>query len=263
MSGFGMPVDAVRESAWTLDGSPVAGMRNAKPKPLPQRDVGGATIDVYTVPSGKRLLHIATGVVNPSAGAITVQPKIKISGTYYPIVPSQNPGAGVAIVFNAASMFILEAGDTLAYTVGAKVSGVGLNIIPKLVEFDAASPAKTARLIAPAAGDNQLYQCPLGKRALLTQFSVGTWSQAGTLNFFNNAGGSRTFVPHVTPAGSVVTGTSTRTGAGATLADQAQLTTNTAGSLPYVIAPEETIIINFDASVTNSLLWQTLYELDD
>jgi hypothetical protein len=208
--------------------------------------------DLYTVPTGKRALIQGFTCYNTAAGSIVFYSEIKVSGTRYRIA------ANVTVSTNTASSqtvsIVLEAGESLSINTA---TNNGLNVFPQIIEFDSASPLKSARIIGPTTGDNTLYTVPTGKSTLLVSASNAVPPASGAIGtFVTDSGGSRTIIWYVIPSGQSV-GTGYRT----------QATTITASNrgganLPAAtMAAGDFININVDTGNANQVTWTNLVEL--
>lgn len=139
-------------------------------------------VDLYTVPAGKRLLVISGGGMNPTTTPANIvwYFEVKISGTYYRLMTSITTvatGGGGTNTSSGSIDYILEAGEVLA----VNSSALGMNLSASVVLFDATSPMRSVKLIAPASGDNLLYTVPAGKTAWLLGTNGAIWG-ASALN---------------------------------------------------------------------------------
>lgn len=156
--------------------------------------------DLYTVPAGRKAVVTNYVAFNPSAGTIAHYPQLKVSGTYYRLktVNSSTTGTGVGVAL--AAPLVLVAGDILAMNCATTA---GLNCWFTVIEFDAAAPLKTARLLGPATGDNTLYTVPAGKTAAAVSVFGGfsELTQGGPLVVFAADGTNRTIYLNIVNAG--------------------------------------------------------------
>ncbi len=161
--------------------------------------------DLYTVPTGRRAFIGNLQFHNPSAGTIGFYMEIKVSGTYYRISSVSSANAGLSNNnFNAGGIY-LEAGESLSINT---TTTAGLNASIAVVEMDATSPVKSAKLTGASTGHNTLYTCPAGKSAYVTGQGSGMGMGmgnpnvfAGLLNFVSDGGGTRAVTTYLVPSG--------------------------------------------------------------
>ena len=159
--------------------------------------------DLYTCPSGKRAYVVVAFGYNTSAGSITIQPEIKVSGTYYRIgndvTLTTLTGGGIT-----NPEIVLEAGEIFAVNL---TTTNGLNIWVRIIEFDNTSGFKTAKILALANGNNTLYTCPASTIAKMMTTYTNEATGTGAIKYMNASGASRNITNNVVPSGgSVATG---------------------------------------------------------
>jgi hypothetical protein len=213
-------------------------------------NAGTGDIDLYTVPSNRRVLVYGLGVFFTGISSTSCYPEIKVSGSYYKL---QN---GQTIITNSFAQswvfnYIAEAGETIA--VNSSVSGA--NIWLKGIEFDDTSGCKTAKLTSVVNGDNTLYTVPAGKTALILNSNPATLT-SGTLIIWNNSGGTRTYNLFAVPnGGSSDTSNKVRNA----------LSVNAAifNESPFVAALNtgDFIVVNSDASTATQFVYITVCEV--
>lgn len=121
--------------------------------------------DLYTVPSGRRALTMASyRVFNPSAGSILPYIEMKVGGVYYRLGAQPTVGSGGANAVSPVASMVLEAGESLSINT---TTTNGLEISGNVIEIDATSPITRALVTSFTNGDNTLYTVPTGKRAFL------------------------------------------------------------------------------------------------
>ena len=162
--------------------------------------------DVYTVPSGRKA--VVYGFIygnNSGAGAISVTPQIKISGTYYKTGASVSAGTGVVggtvvpgvpILLNAGEIFSINADIA-----GIQVQGV------EIYEFDDTSPLARAQIASFSVGFNTLFTVP-GGATVQVGLAALTGSAGGALAYVNQSGGARSTEMYRCPSGYTLTNTS-------------------------------------------------------
>lgn len=121
--------------------------------------------DVYTCPSGRRAWVGYSGLRNQNAAIRTMRPSWKISGTYYNMNSNNTQVSSSGYNFDSNDNgMILEAGETIAWDAQTSL----LNSYTQIIEFDATNALKTAKIIGVTSGDNTVYTCPSGKKAIIT-----------------------------------------------------------------------------------------------
>mgnify|MGYP001558574089 FL=1 len=153
------------------------------------------------------------------------------------------------------TLYILDAGEIYSITTSAQ----GINHFPRIIEFDDASPIKSAKLFSLVNGDNTLYNCPDNFSAHLL-FGTPQIATQGLFSFSNNSGNTRIVIPYCTPPGSVVSTVLTRCAAGATVLDATVSQGAVTNTLPPRLFEDESIVINSDGIAATSLLWTNVFE---
>lgn len=177
-NGYG-GLDAAGLVLGSLDKNPLFdGMTGAKficsvvPLVMPQ-----TTATFYTVPSNKRALFLAARAVNDvltgSTALITFYPVGFSGGSDLFLTGALAMAAQGGIATHVPAVpFLLEAGEKLNLHFSATGGGAGVvQIQMLLIEFDATSFIKGPKVYASFAGtlvkgDQTLYTCPSGKRAM-------------------------------------------------------------------------------------------------
>jgi hypothetical protein len=161
-------------------------------------DSAGST---YTVPSGKKLGCFSwSGWSDASAGAPTVVPLVKISGTYYGIGSFASISTGNA---SGNLLFFLTAGMGLAMNTN---NGSTVNAWFQCIEFDSTVPLVTGYLAnATASTDNVVYTCPSGKVCIPMNINGFPGGVNGIGQAANYSTTTNAFVWKVGPAGSLRT----------------------------------------------------------
>lgn len=143
----------------------VAGVNlpNAKAKTIIGSNIAtGSTVDLYTVPTGRKAYLITGQVYNHAGSSSIVQTYVKISSTYWTLSSSLS-------VTNASppsviqTCFILEAGESLSVSVTAS----GVNFAYQIIEFDNTATIKSARLFGTTTGINTVYTAGTAGGAIL------------------------------------------------------------------------------------------------
>ena len=228
--------------------------KNGSWKRVRARNVPAGTNTFYTVPAGKKAIIAAYAFVNPTGAAITIALAHVLGGVTHQIQPAVNVNPNANSGANAL-FYVLEAGESFA----GITNGAGLNLNVRIIEFDASSGFKSPRLLTLSAGDNVLYTCPAGKRAIT--LTAGATTQGAVLPnafIYNSSGGTRTYSVHGTDPGTTATSNDTRTGGLAILGTNS---VNLSQYLPVTVEAGESIVINVDAAGA-SYVTALLYELD-
>jgi hypothetical protein len=160
-------------------------------------------LDVYTVPTGRKAFLSANfwADYNDNSGGTLVRfLEVKISGSYYRVTANASRTVNTGAVTGIFTPMILEAGDKLAVNTAITTgNGFPLNYAASIVEFDAGSKLKSARLTGPSSGDNTLYTCPSSTAAMLVLSQLVTSGQGVT---FTADGTQRNIYANIVPNGS-------------------------------------------------------------
>lgn len=152
--------------------------------------------DFYTCPAGKRAAVYCVCYYNSTAGTLTSDLAIKVSGNYYKIINTTS----ITTLANAIGRcaIILEPGESLS----ASINGTGVNAFAKIIEFDNNVSIFTKKLLgtAVASGDNTLYTVPAGKSALLLDQNLSVSLSQNNAFFCCTATGT-TFLSYAVPNG--------------------------------------------------------------
>ena len=157
---------------------------------------GSGNLDIYTVPSGKRLLVESGGGINTSGGSITWNTEIKSGGNYYYLFAPAAVVAGANTAVQGAS-FILEAGESISIN----ATGAGLNISFAAIQFDNTTGVKTVKLLGPSTGNNTLYTVPVGKTAKLAATNENVWTASADIKYSAISVGAGTVTACIVPSG--------------------------------------------------------------
>lgn len=235
------------ESSYAATGTPT-GFLNATIKSARTEIASASTVDLYTVPSGKKaIVPIATLSNTTASTSINYQLRAKIGGTYYPLTASVALAGQTLTAVNAMTL-VLEAGESLAITTDAG----GITLFPQIVEFDAASLWKSARLLSIASGDNVLYTVPSGKAAYVQNATFGARTVTAVAYVANSSGTAITATLYGTASG-VTTSSSTARTASSSVASAAV----TAIGIPPLLGSGESVVLNSSAAVSGGWAWVT------
>lgn len=246
-------------AAFNSLGVPISMMPNAQAIPFNFENVASGTVDLYTVPAGKRAIIVQANIFNTTGGSITFTPKLKTVGGTYQIY--QAAAAITTLALGAiTTLIVFEAGEKISITTTAQ----GLHVMGRIVIFDDTSPLKTVKNTALVAGDNLIYQVPLNKVAIQIGLSTSSTLNAGCLLYFNESGGARAAVPYTTQAGITVSSVNARSGAGsASVANNALFANLTTGSIAGHMAAQQAVVMTLDATGTGGgMAWVNVCELD-
>lgn len=215
------------------------------------------TLDLYTVPTGRRALIVTAFVINTSGSSMSlVQLFVKISGTLYPISLITNSfTSGTNRNISPVGNYVAEAGETISIALNQQPNTVQM----QLFEFDNTSNLKSPKIFSPAlaTGFNTVYQVPVGKTAFIC-------AVAGSFNFTalsgvvysNNSGSSRSIVTYQVPNGgspdaTTQTAASTLIGSG---------TANFTGAVPSILASQDSLVVSTDSGTATQFAWTTVIE---
>ena len=215
-----------------------------------------AETDIYTVPTGKRLLVVLAVAYNTHGStAVNYFVKIKNSGTYYPISQSTGVNAGAATAATNLLAVILEPGDILAALAVGSVNNT-LNIWFRCVEFDSTFPLKTERNLALSNGDNTIYTVPVGKSAITISVSapMNFGGNDVTIGVFNGSGNARAYTGSFVPNGLSAVQMSNVT----SLADQ--LVSLLIRCAPSLMTAGDAVKVNTNSGAGTQTAWFTRYE---
>lgn len=143
-----------------LTGPGYAGLNNASYKSVQSVNAStGVKTDLYTCPTGKRAIVWVTGY-NPTASTGSLLHYLKSAAANYYQMGSDSWTANNFITGNfPIGSLLLEAGE--AYSFDPGIANININL--RIIEFDASSPLKSAKLYGLASGNNTIYTCPSGK----------------------------------------------------------------------------------------------------
>lgn len=228
-------------------------LASATPKNLFVGNAGSGNVDLYTVPSGKRLYVSNLIVFNTAGTATTTRSQVKISGSYYRLSSSQSVTAGTSNTSMIATFYVLEAGEILSLN----TSQAGLNVWVRAIEFDNTSPLKSVKISSTSSGNNIIYTVPAGKSAFI-QNTIPTvsLSSPGVIMASNESAGSVVWIAYLVPSGG---------SQGSTNQCTASITTATTilanASIPGVINAGDSVVINVSSGAgASELFWVTVSE---
>ncbi len=163
---------------------------------------GSGNIDMYTCPTGKRAIVTYIIAYNTAGTSTTIFPNLNVSGTYYRIGGAGSVAAGgngqvLNLSAPTSSVIILEAGEKI----GVNTTQAGCNLFANIMEFDNTAPLKTSKVVSMGNGNNTIYTCPAGKKAVILDQWVALNLSLKKLYYFNNSGSSNSIVWYAVPNG--------------------------------------------------------------
>lgn len=234
------------------------GLKNPQYKRYAARNFSSGNIDIYTVPTGKKVLLSSFYQINISSN---VQLQIKISGNYYRLV-----GTSVNSSKQNTRFCLFLPGETISYNYSGGVTNPV--VYASYIEFDDDTPIVRPILTSFSAGNNTLYTCPSNVKATPINFESSFGFLTGTgssvrlsnfnslLNYFNSSGNTRTLTFYCVKNGD------SPNNANATWSGT-QLNNQTT-SLPRFSFPTlesgDSCVINTDSSDSGQIAWMTLWE---
>lgn len=231
----------------------VPSFKGAVPVRIALGNAPSGTTDLYTVPTGKKLLLTSQmRTYNTTGSSITSYLMYKIAGNYYRLqTPASNSAnTSTATTFNLG--IVLEAGESIAINTTA----IGLNVSLNAMLFDATVPLKTAKLLSLTTGDNTLYTVPAGKIAFV-QAVTPSFTPIPVVCFGNGTAGSVIWYAHNVASGGTPD-TTNRVVASQTY------TTNTINNQPIGSHMEAGDFISINSNSSSAGQWAgvTVYEVD-
>jgi hypothetical protein len=157
-------------------------------------------VDLYTAPTGKRVLVMTGGGINITGTATNCTFELKSGGTYYKIAAPLAFG-GVGVTNGAALTIVLEPTESISIKCDAASN---VNISVAAVQFDNTATLKTVKLLGPATGLNTLYTVPALKTALLMAPAGPSWAGVGNVLYGTAAVAGGLVVGCVIPSGQTV-----------------------------------------------------------
>lgn len=143
----------------------MASLPNVSLKPCYTSQTGlaaGTTVDVYTVPVGRRAILMQMTLSNATgATASTFAIQIKIAGTYWRAALSNSIAAGTGNTLNGSgslSCYIAEAGE--GFSITQTTAGAVWQSAGTIIEFDNTAAIRFAKIFNLVIGDNKLYTPP-------------------------------------------------------------------------------------------------------
>ncbi len=218
--------------------------------------------DVFTVPFDKQAVIVSSRM---TAGAsVQLQVKQLGSGVYRTVLPAPATGSGTL----PPCGFVFDGGDVISLAHSTTASPVNYSIA--LIVFDApadGSGLKTVTFDDLASGQNTIYTCPTGRKAIFPclggltttpQFSV--WGGATSCFVFNNSGANRDYGLHIVPNVGGVPGVPSAANLFTSLTG---IATNTRGGFTPGGALDslDSVSITTDSGTAGQFAWLTVHEM--
>lgn len=204
---------------------------------------------IGTVPSNKRWILQGFSVWNDSASNQTSQAlyaSVTISATSY-LLSNSNVAALTANAHSVSGIgtnnFIAEAGDVVSVFVTANAV---YNLYGTIIEFDATTPLKVARLAITSSGNNTLYTAPGSTAAILGGFGGSTSNVCSNLS-----GSTRTLNYNLVPSGGSVATTNQLS----TFNQSSSSGTSVAAAIAATLTAGDFLSVNIDSTTSTFLCW--------
>lgn len=215
---------------------------------------GVGTIDIYTVPTGRKAMALWRSSYNQAAAAITSDMQIKINGVYYRVEANQTTNANSSINV-AGPTFILEAGQTIA--IESTSATINLETWLRIIEFDASVPIRTVWTTNIIVGDNLFYTVPQNKNVFVLDAACGI-TTSGFFNWAINAGvgSANTATMYIVAAGDTTSAANKISNA-----TSINVGARTIINFPNHLAGGDSIVITaISASANNQIIWINIFE---
>jgi hypothetical protein len=165
-------------------------------------NAGSGNIDIYTCPAGRRACITYIIGYNNAGTTTTFYPVIYVGGTYYRIGGQANAATTAqGQVMNTSAptavLIMLEAGERI----GVNTTQAGMNFWANIVEFDSTAPIKSSKVVSLANGNNTIYTCPVGKKAVLIDQWMALNFTLKKVYYFNNSASSANIIWYAVPNG--------------------------------------------------------------
>jgi len=215
--------------------------------------IATGTTNLYTAPAGKRVMICGATVANLSGvGNITYSFSVSVSGTSYQLRTAQTLTNG-SQASNITGVYILEPGEIFQITTG---TNNGLNVWCRIMTFPSSFPLYSPKIIAPSSGDNTIYTCPAGAKAIPIHGSQPYLASVGFIGFGNSSGGALNLTSYVVPSGGAV-GTTNKSNPATSVGNgvTSYLQINS------ILSAGDFIVGNLSGTGTASILWTSVYEI--
>lgn len=210
--------------------------------------------DLYTVPTGKRLIVFAGRCYNSTGSSITAIYKVKISATYYVMAANTTCTNGTDGTLTL-SAYILNAGESVSINTSAQDLDVTINGIL----YDATVPMYSVHVTSLSTGDNTIYTVPSGKTAYIVDSVPSTTSPnpfvCGTIRMRNEAGGSRTITGYVVASGQS-SGSGYQVREGVSISDSGFLTLTSCSNMNA----GDFVVVNTSSGTGTQRVWLNVIE---
>jgi hypothetical protein len=206
--------------------------------------------DVYTVPAGTRAFIGALTLTQTSGGTLVVYGAVKNSGTYYRVGSNQNfsTGSVATVAFGSGTSvppFIYEAGEAIALNATGALTGFA-----HIVEFPDTDPLRSARVLAPAMGDNTVYTGAGGGAFLIATAIQPAAYSGGNYHVANGTVGAvNVFLKYTVGATTLSFGVVSF-----------NANARSQGACPMAIASGDVLIVNCASAMANSVAWVNVVE---
>jgi hypothetical protein len=206
---------------------------------------GAGTVDIYTVPAGKRFVVAQSLVYNTSGGTLGHYVSAKIGGTYYRINANTSGATNVSVV--SAVLYVFEPGETVALF-GA---GASLTYAFGGYEFDDTEPLRTYKVTAVSAGDNTVYTATGVTAAVINTSLTAVSGSQGLVLYSNDSGAGRTYTTKLQ-----IGGVTYQTNPATATANAGRGSSN----IIPVLGDGDSIIVNSDSAAAGQMLWVNVVE---
>lgn len=207
--------------------------------------------DVYTVPSGKKL--VLNEMLIRSTNANKIYLTVKTNNTYYPISSASSVTAGSAGSISAAA-FVYEATET----VSVNCTNTADSVTAYCLLIPDTFPVTSIRTTSISSGDNLLFTVPPSKMySPWASDSTRNLSRQITCSYFNYSGSGRNYKAYQLPNG--YTTSTMGPGAVGTLADKSSINV-IAGMFLYT---GDSMVVNLDANTSTQFFYTTVMVIDN
>ncbi len=212
-----------------------------------QNSGASGDVDIYTVPSGRRLLVLLARSFNANGSTSVGYIEVKISGTYYRL--TANVSTNTLTPGSFTPSFVAEPGDIIAFNATQANQTFWLNAI----EYDSTVTLYSPRITSFVNGNNTVYTVPSGKTATgIAAASISPTSAPSS--YFNFTTVSRTVTTYMVQSGGSPS-VNNQTQATATVVNLAGL-----GFITASMAAGDSIVVATDSNSGSQFAWVTVSE---